>query len=286
MLILGDTMNREQTGALIAEARKAKNMTQKELAAVLHVSDRAVSKWERGAGFPDVSLLEPLAAALDLQVLDLLRGERTGETDVHAAVEETLAAIREKRRQDRREIWRDIRYILLVLLPFVLFGLYAWPLTRQVDRTVTAGVYVDGELAAYTEVEIQGEVSHNLLTGARSYWGRFAIGCVEWTCREQVNAGISLNGEDGLSYAMPGVTTRELWDMDTIISRDLTEFAFALRSPNHLISGQPRVESWCVLATSPEQYEAYRAQMGNGPPALVPPAPERLPEFPSAWKRW
>ena len=102
-------------------------MTQKELAAVLHVSDRAVSKWKRGAGFPDVSLLEPLAAALDLRVLDLLRGERTEESDVHAAVEETLAAIREKRRQDRREIWRDIRYILLALLPFVLFGLYAWP---------------------------------------------------------------------------------------------------------------------------------------------------------------
>ena len=60
---------------LIAEARKQKNMTQKDLAAALHVSDRAVSKWERGAGFPDVSLLEPLADALGLQVLELLRGE-------------------------------------------------------------------------------------------------------------------------------------------------------------------------------------------------------------------
>ncbi|MBP3485454.1 MAG: helix-turn-helix transcriptional regulator, partial [Oscillospiraceae bacterium] len=48
-------MNREKTGTLIGAARKEKNMTQKELAAVLHVSDRAVSKWERGAGFPDVS---------------------------------------------------------------------------------------------------------------------------------------------------------------------------------------------------------------------------------------
>ena len=279
-------MNREQTGALIAAARKEKNLTQKELAAVLHGSDRAVSQWERGAGFPDVSLLEPLAAALGLQVLDLLRGERTEQTDVHAAVEETLAAIREKQRQDRREIWRDIRYILLVLLPFVLFGLYAWPLTHQADQTVTAGVYVDGELAAYTEVEIQGEVSRNLLTGARSYWGRFAIGCVEWTCRERANAGISLNGEDGLTYAMPGVTARDLWDMDTVISRDLTEFAFALQSPNHLISGQPRAESWCVLATSPEMYQAYCARIGNGPPPLSSPAPERLPDFPSAWRQW
>lgn len=42
------TMNKEKTGALIAAARKEKNMTQKELAKTLHVSDRAVSKWERG----------------------------------------------------------------------------------------------------------------------------------------------------------------------------------------------------------------------------------------------
>ena len=54
-------MNREKTGFLIAAARKEKNMTQKDLAKALHVSDRAVSKWERGAGFPDVGLLEPLA---------------------------------------------------------------------------------------------------------------------------------------------------------------------------------------------------------------------------------
>lgn len=69
-------MDRTKTGALIAAARKEQNMTQKELAAALHVSDRAVSKWERGAGFPDISLLEPLADALGLGVLDLLRGER------------------------------------------------------------------------------------------------------------------------------------------------------------------------------------------------------------------
>ena len=51
-------MDRTKTGALIAAARKEQNMTQKELAAALHVSDRAVSKWERGAGFPRGDLRE------------------------------------------------------------------------------------------------------------------------------------------------------------------------------------------------------------------------------------
>ena len=69
-------MDREKTGALIAAARKERGLTQKELAERLHISDRAVSKWERGVGFPDVSLLEPLADALGLSVISLLHGER------------------------------------------------------------------------------------------------------------------------------------------------------------------------------------------------------------------
>ncbi len=67
-------MDREKTGALIAAARKERGLTQKELAERLHISDRAVSKWERGAGFPDVSLLEPLDRAPGLSVISLLHG--------------------------------------------------------------------------------------------------------------------------------------------------------------------------------------------------------------------
>ncbi len=67
-------MDMNKTGQLIAARRREKGMTQRELAQALHISDRTVSKWERGAGFPDVSLLEPLASALELHVLDLLRG--------------------------------------------------------------------------------------------------------------------------------------------------------------------------------------------------------------------
>ena len=54
-------MDRTKTGALIAAARKEQNMTQKELAAALHVSDRAVSKWERGESLPDVYILSQIA---------------------------------------------------------------------------------------------------------------------------------------------------------------------------------------------------------------------------------
>ena len=68
-------MDQYVTGVVIRKIRESKNMTQEELAAKLFVSSKAVSKWETGHGFPDISLLEPLAQALDISVIELLSGE-------------------------------------------------------------------------------------------------------------------------------------------------------------------------------------------------------------------
>lgn len=69
-------MDMKKTGSLIAALRKEQNMTQKELADLLYLSDRTISKWERGAGAPDVSIWKELAEVLDVSVRDLLAGER------------------------------------------------------------------------------------------------------------------------------------------------------------------------------------------------------------------
>ena len=63
-------------GRFLAETRRARNMTQAELAGRVGVTDKAVSRWERGVGFPDINTLEPLAAALGLTVPELLRSRR------------------------------------------------------------------------------------------------------------------------------------------------------------------------------------------------------------------
>lgn len=68
-------MNRYVTGTVIRTLREQKGMTQETLAEIIHVSGKAVSKWETGKGLPDISLLEPLAQALDLSVLELLSGD-------------------------------------------------------------------------------------------------------------------------------------------------------------------------------------------------------------------
>ena len=68
-------MDRYVTGSMIRQMREQKKMTQEELANRLHVSSKAVSKWETGQGLPDISLLEPLAKALDISIIELFSGE-------------------------------------------------------------------------------------------------------------------------------------------------------------------------------------------------------------------
>ena len=63
-------------GAFIQTRRKELGMTQGEVAARLNVTDKAISRWERGVGFPDIQLLEPLAEALQISIQELMQCER------------------------------------------------------------------------------------------------------------------------------------------------------------------------------------------------------------------
>lgn len=66
-----------KTGQLISKKRKELNITQKDLASKLHITDKAISKWERGLSFPDISMLIPLSEVLNISLYDLLKGEES-----------------------------------------------------------------------------------------------------------------------------------------------------------------------------------------------------------------
>ena len=75
-------MDAKKFGMFIATLRKEKNMTQVDLAKKLQVTDKAVSKWERGLGFPDINSIEPLADALGVSLLEIMRSEKIEETSI------------------------------------------------------------------------------------------------------------------------------------------------------------------------------------------------------------
>ncbi len=74
-------MNQYVTGAMIKRLREERKITQNQLAEILNVSDKAVSKWENGRGYPDITLLEGLAAALGVSVIELFAGEDVVNTN-------------------------------------------------------------------------------------------------------------------------------------------------------------------------------------------------------------
>ncbi len=85
-------MDNLEFGAFIAQLRKEHYLTQKELADQLHVTDKAVSKWETGKGFPDLKLMEPLAQALDVTLVELIQCQRQKNDTLTMAEAETVVA--------------------------------------------------------------------------------------------------------------------------------------------------------------------------------------------------
>ena len=124
----GDDMDHQKTGTLIAQRRHQLNLTQKELADRLNISDRTISKWERGLGFPDISLIEPLADALGLTVLELLHGQEVSPLpNEEQTVRETLQVLRPEveGKIGRARRWNRLLAVLLIVtvMAAVVFGI-------------------------------------------------------------------------------------------------------------------------------------------------------------------
>lgn len=123
-------LDKEKVGKFIAELRKEKGMTQKELAEELRVSDKTVSKWETGNGIPDVSMLMPIADLFEVTVAEVLQGQRLAQTDrinvaeVNAMLKQTLQMTEEENEVFKIRKKKGIRnYVLSLLAAAVEIGL-------------------------------------------------------------------------------------------------------------------------------------------------------------------
>ena len=99
---------RKKFGIYITETRKERQMIQSELAEKIRVTDKAVSRWERGLGFPDINTLEPLAEALGITLIELMKSEKSGKTDMciddaSLAVADTIQIAENQKRKERQQ---------------------------------------------------------------------------------------------------------------------------------------------------------------------------------------
>lgn len=114
-------------GNLILKQRKEKNMTQKEVADLLNISDKTISKWERGLGCPDVSLLIPLSKILEISIYELLGGEEMDKNSKEKAdkvIENTIYITTKKMRIQSIVDKIIITVSLLIILGIAIFWGY------------------------------------------------------------------------------------------------------------------------------------------------------------------
>ena len=143
-------MNQEKFASFIVQRRKDLGLTQKDIAEKLHVSISAVSKYERGLSYPDITLLEPLSQILDVTIIDLLKGEISqNDLSTVEASELVKELISEHRLKEYRHkiILSDILYIILlfiaVIIIIVLFIVQIIPLSKLFEViTITALVFL------------------------------------------------------------------------------------------------------------------------------------------------
>ena len=142
-------MDKERTGQLITELRKEKGLTQKQLADALNVTDKAVSKWERGLSFPDVSMLEPLSELLGVSIMEILAGERqTGDGTltreeaqdlINASVELGDEEIKHKKERSRLII--IILIVISMLLVSITLNIISLLRSRRIRKEKNGGIY-------------------------------------------------------------------------------------------------------------------------------------------------
>lgn len=108
-------MDNKIFGQFVAKLRMEKGLTQAELAEQLHVTNKAVSKWETGKGFPDIQLLEPLAEALGVTVMELVQCQRQSEPLDNQRTDEVIVEVmQDSAKRTSTRIFRVLKWVLVI----------------------------------------------------------------------------------------------------------------------------------------------------------------------------
>ena len=119
-------MNQCNIGNYIANKRKQKNLTQEQLANILGVSNKTISKWENGRCMPDYSIIDKLCKELDITIAELLDGEDKDTNSIRVYDEEQIKSLLKKVEDVENSYKINIGLILIVLglLSLAIFPLY------------------------------------------------------------------------------------------------------------------------------------------------------------------
>ena len=124
-------MDNQKFGQFILSLRKERGWTQLELAEKLNVTDKAISKWERGVGFPDIKMIEPLAETFGVSVLEIMRSEKMDVQPIHMdnaaeAINNVINIVDYQRKIEKRNIIITIISFSLIVMSVFLIDNMQW----------------------------------------------------------------------------------------------------------------------------------------------------------------
>ncbi len=145
-------MDNNKIGKFIASLRKEKGLTQQELGERLFVTDKAVSKWERGLSLPDIKILEKLALELNVDVSEILFGERgkNKKINIQEEIDKAIAIIEENRIQKKNETKRKVKkisittisiFIIMFLVLIIRYKYYHPSIIKQGNNHYEIGIF-------------------------------------------------------------------------------------------------------------------------------------------------
>ena len=137
-------MDNIRVGRFIAEKRKEKNLTQKTLAEKIGVTDKAVSKWERGLSCPDVSLLIPLSEELGVSITEILNGASIDKMEIRLSDDIVVSSVKQYEKHLNRKAKKI--FIIIALICFLLitsFFMYGKEMEKRnhIDKDLTNLLY-------------------------------------------------------------------------------------------------------------------------------------------------
>lgn len=151
-------MDQIKTGNFIAQMRKEKGLTQTQLADKLFISNKTVSKWETGKGMPEVSLMLPLCEALEINVNELLTGEKISTENYKEKAEENIMNIMREKEESIRKIIISVSTCAITLLAGITIilaaGMSNMETWQRILLSVIAVIVILGGIAigAYTDM--------------------------------------------------------------------------------------------------------------------------------------
>ena len=170
----------EELGTFIANRRKLLGLKQKELAEMIHVTDKAISKWERGHGYPDIQTLEALADALYVSLPEMFgiseegnndRSDETIKEKEPNSIQQIMDAFEaERAKYQKRERFKAILLRIVIAAGLIICILYLCPWPKKITKTLYGETWEntnDGEIVTFLpyRAELNGYVLHYFFRG-------------------------------------------------------------------------------------------------------------------------